>query len=528
MGTASPSSPMPTRIPPSPYGDKILPFDTAPAHLEAVKAQGRVVVQCHGTFDLIHPGHIQHLAEARELGDVLVVTITADAHVNKGPGRPCFEEQLRARSLAALASVDYVVIVPHPTAIEAITCVKPHIYCKGIEYQNPENDPTGNIRDDVTTVQAFGGEVRYVGSVVFSSTRLLNNHFDHLASPVREFCRALASRCTPDQFRDAVERFAGLRVLVVGEVIFDRYSRVHVQGLTSKNRILSGRFVGEDTHAGGALAVARHVRQFTPFVKLVSTVGTEPWVEEALAVHLGADHDAVIRDRSIRTIAKQRFVEAAGERTLNKLFSVNYIDDAPLPAAVESQVLERLERELPGADAVFVADFGHGLMQEAVRELVQDRAPLLMLNCQTNSNNHGFNVISRQYRRAAAFSLDEQEIMLACGQRHPQFELELQRLRLHFDADYAWLTRGAVETIGAHRSDPSVVIPPFETRITDTIGAGDAFFSVAGLAAARGLPVDLGTFMGQLAGAQAVKIIGNAAPVSKAHLVKSGMSLLNF
>jgi sugar/nucleoside kinase (ribokinase family) len=64
--------------------------------------------------------------------------------------------------------------------------------------------------------------------------------------------------------------------------------------------------------------------------------------------------------------------------------------------------------------------------------------------------------------------------------------------------------------------------------VVDTIGAGDAFFSVAALAAARGLPVDLATFLGQLAGAQAVKIVGNASPISKTTLLKSGMSLLNF
>ena len=64
--------------------------------------------------------------------------------------------------------------------------------------------------------------------------------------------------------------------------------------------------------------------------------------------------------------------------------------------------------------------------------------------------------------------------------------------------------------------------------MVDTVGAGDAFFSVASLAAAKGLPADLATFLGQLAGAQAVKIVGNRTPISKQALVKSGMSLLNF
>ena len=105
---------------------------------------------------------------------------------------------------------------------------------------------------------------------------------------------------------------------------------------------------------------------------------------------------------------------------------------------------------------------------------------------------------------------------------------ELDNLRQSFAAQYAWLTRGAVETIGlCHEQEPSLCLP-FETTVVDTVGAGDAFFSVASLAAVRQLPIDLATFLGQLAGGQAVKLIGNQQPISKQVLLKSGMSLLNF
>ena len=109
--------------------EKILPFETAPAVLDKLRAEGKKIVQCHGTFDLLHPGHIHHLEEARALGDLLVVTVTAEKFVNKGPGRPFFNDELRATSLAALVCVDYVVVVPFPAAVEAIECVKPAIYC---------------------------------------------------------------------------------------------------------------------------------------------------------------------------------------------------------------------------------------------------------------------------------------------------------------------------------------------------------------------------------------------------------------
>jgi sugar/nucleoside kinase (ribokinase family) len=190
--------------------------------------------------------------------------------------------------------------------------------------------------------------------------------------------------------------------------------------------------------------------------------------------------------------------------------------------------LERLRQELRWCDVVLLADFGHGLMQKELRDLAQNEAPFLVLNCQTNSNNHGFNIITRKYHRADAFSLDLQELMLSCGQRNPDFSQELADMAAGFSSKYAWLTRGNVMTIGQAPGIPEVQIPPLVTDVTDTIGAGDAFFSLAGLAAAKGLPLNAATFLGQLAGAQAVNIVGNERPVSKATLLKSAMSLLNF
>lgn len=507
---------------------KIVSFAEAPALFDKLRGEGKRLVQCHGTFDLVHPGHIVHLEDAKKLGDALVVTVTDEKHVNKGPGRPYFNDALRVRTLAALSCVDYVVLIPHTAAVEAIDTVKPHIYCKGTEYADAANDVTGNIHDDVATVQKHGGEVRYLGDVVFSSTRLLNRHFETSNTELAEFCGELASRVSPADLADAVNGFAGLRVLVVGDTIFDKYSFVKVQGLTSKNRIISGRYLEEEAQAGGALAVYRHIKQFTPEVRLVSLLGTEDWLEPTLRMFLPTQDDATVRDPDFVSIIKQRYVEPVSEgKDLSKLFSVNYINAAPPLQSVVDRVLGRLEAEIKNCDVVVLADFGHGLMQQEVRDFLQDSGVFLALNCQTNSNNHGFNIISRQYRRADVFSLDEQEMLLSCGHRHVDFAGELDRLRGHLNARAGWLTRGAVKTIGVDADGSNAACPPLGDDITDTIGAGDAFFSVMALAAKNGLPVDLTTFLGQLAGAQAVKIVGNREAISKAVLLKSGMAMLN-
>lgn len=508
---------------------KIVAFEKAAEFFAVLRGQGRKLVHCHGTFDMVHPGHIVHFEEAKALGDVLVVTITGEKFVNKGPGRPYFNDQLRSRWLAALGCVDYVVVVPFPAAVEAIECVRAHFYCKGREYENQANDVTGNIADDVTAVARVGGEIRYVGSIVFSSTKMLNEHFDPYPPEVKAFCRTVARECSPSQFRDIVENFAGLRVLVVGDIIFDRYTTLEVQGLTSKNRILSGRFVSDEMQAGGALAVYRHLREFTPHVTLVGLAGTEPWLDDLLKQFIEPEGDAIVRSPDFTTIVKQRYVEPRTQgKELSKLFSVNFIDKHAPSIALQKAVIEKMAPKIDEYDLVLVMDFGHGVLEERVRNYAQENAPFLGVNCQTNSNNHGFNILNRRYRRADIFTLDQTEINLAIGRRDVDFGKALTGLATSLGSRYAWLTRGSHETIGRNCVKEISSCAPFERNVVDTVGAGDAFCAVAALAAASRVPLNVATFMGQLAGAQAVKIVGNSEPIRKAKLLKAGMTMLAF
>ncbi|MBI3884169.1 MAG: hypothetical protein HY302_00310, partial [Opitutae bacterium] len=391
------------------------------------------------------------------------------------------------------------------------------------------HDVTGNIRDDVAAVARVGGEMRYAGSILFSSTRLLNTHFDPYPPEVTAFCRSVARDCTPERFHEIVERFQQLRVVIVGDLIFDRYTTLEMQGLTSKSRILSGRYVADEMQAGGALAVYRHMREFTPHVKLVSLAGTEPWLEETLARFLAPGGDEIVRSPAFTTVVKQRFVEprVAGKE-LGKLFSVNFVNPHPPGEELQRAVIARLAGLLAGCDLVMVMDFGHGVLEDLVRDYVQEHAGFLAVNCQTNSNNHGFNLINRRYRRANVFTLDQTELTLAVGRRHLDYGAELTALATHLGSNYAWLTRGAHETLGRNCVKDLTACPPLDRTVVDTLGAGDAFCAVAALAAVSGVPLNVATFMGQLAGAQAVKIVGNSEPIRKARLLKGGMSMLAF
>lgn len=508
---------------------KIVSFDEIPALVRKEKESGNKIVQCHGTFDLIHPGHIIHFEESKVMGDKLIVTVTGEKFVNKGPGRPYFNDELRLKSLAALESVDYVAIIPYPAAVEAIEAVRPDVYCKGKEYENAQDDVTGNMADDVKTVKAIGGVISYTGSVVFSSTKLLHGNFTTQTPEVKSFCQSISQRYEPDELCSMVDSFSDLKVLVIGDIIFDEYETVQVQGLTSKNRILSGRRLYGNQQAGGALAVYRHALEFSKDIKFLSVIGKEPWIENEIRKFVSKDNDKIIRCGEFTSIRKLRFVEPYKDGVeLNKLFSVNYINEDEISESTEEKILDSLASIIQDFNLVLVMDFGHGLMTRKIREFVQEKAPFLSLNCQTNSYNNGYNVIDKQYSKADSFSLDESEIKLSCGIKKPDFTQELAKLKNMLGAKYAWLTRGGVETIGIETDRQESRCPPFEKEVVDPVGAGDAFCTIASLAAAKGLPVDASTYLAQMAGAQAVRIIGNTEAIKKADLLKATQTMINF
>jgi rfaE bifunctional protein nucleotidyltransferase chain/domain len=145
------------------------------------KRNGRRVVFTNGCFDLLHPGHVRCLAEARALGDLLVVAVNSDRSVrgNKGPGRPLVPQNDRAEVLAALSSVDYVSIFDEPTPRDLIARVLPSILVKGADWEL--NEVVG--REEV---EAAGGRVVSIPLAPGYSTTSLVQKIRKAAAPLKE------------------------------------------------------------------------------------------------------------------------------------------------------------------------------------------------------------------------------------------------------------------------------------------------------------------------------------------------------
>ncbi len=138
--------------------------------LAELRQAGERIVLCHGVWDLLHPGHSLHFRAARKLGDVLVVTVTPDEHVHKGPGRPLFPDHWRAIAVASQASTDYVAINQWPTAVETIKLLQPHVFVKGQEFRGAL---TWMLEQEQAAVESVGGKLCFTDEEEFHSTDLI-------------------------------------------------------------------------------------------------------------------------------------------------------------------------------------------------------------------------------------------------------------------------------------------------------------------------------------------------------------------
>lgn len=149
---------------------KVLPLEDAYELVERHKARGDRVVFTNGCFDLLHPGHTRYLADARKLGDLLIVAINSDRSVRslKGEGRPIFPQQERAEILAALDAVDYVTVFDDPTPQAVIARMLPRVLVKGAGWG--PNEIVGRAE-----VEAAGGRVVSMPAVPgFSTTSIVS------------------------------------------------------------------------------------------------------------------------------------------------------------------------------------------------------------------------------------------------------------------------------------------------------------------------------------------------------------------
>ena len=503
--------------------EKILALAELGAKSRALRAEGKRVVLCHGTFDLMHTGHIRYLQRAKQEGDILLVTVTADRYVNKGPGRPVFNESLRSESLAALACVNYVAVNQAVSAVEALHEIQPNVYAKGSDYRSHGDDISGNIALEQAAVEAHGGNIFYTDEITFSSSNLLNSHFDVFPPEVKAFMRDFQELWPEKDVKKMIASLADMKVLVMGDAIIDQYHYTTPLGQTGKGSFMAVRYESEEQFAGGSIAVANHIAGFVQDVTLLTGLGAVDSHEAFIRRKLGSNVEPqFFTFADAPTVTKRRFVDS----DLTKFFEVYFYKENAVFGETEQRICQWLDANIAFYDAVIVPDFGNGFITPAIIEILSTKSRFLGVNTQINSGNRGYHVIHR-YPRANFVSLNEPELRLAAHNRNDPLEAVSLQVGERVHSSQLAVTRGTKGVMMHDRVNKTFHnVPALATRVVDRIGAGDAFLSLAGICLAKGIDAQVAAFIGSVAAAMDVQIVCNREPVSPVGLNKYVSTLL--
>jgi bifunctional ADP-heptose synthase (sugar kinase/adenylyltransferase) len=222
------------------------------------------------------------------------------------------------------------------------------------------------------------------------------------------------------------------------------------------------------------------------------------------------------------TVVKKRYIDQYQNQ---KLFEVNYLNTQSIRDGLQDEVLAYLDRELPRAELLLVSDYGHGFITTPVIRALERHARALAVNTQNNGANVGYNMITK-YRSPHFVCLDESELRWAAQDKEGPIEEVLEAMARTLDCGCLITTLGKRGSIGITRDGVVNRTPIFSAKVVDTIGAGDAYFAFTAPLALRGVPLDLVSFVGNAAGAIAVKIVGNRRPVEKGELLEFAATLL--
>jgi rfaE bifunctional protein kinase chain/domain len=436
------------------------------------------VIMCHGTFDVVHPGHIRHLLYAKTKGDILIASLTADEHIKKANFRPYVPEDLRAINLAALEVVDYVITDREPTPLKNLGIIQPDYFAKGYEYSSGGVDP--KTQEEIQVLETYGGEVIFTpGDIVYSSSALIELDPPKIATEKLITLMAAEGVAFSDLYA-ALDKFKGVKVHVVGDTIIDSYTYCNMIGGMAKTPTMSVLFQKKVDYTGGAAIVAKHLKAAGAEVTFSTVLGNDAFKDFALGDLEKAGVNVLpIIDKTRPTTNKNAIV-AEGYR----LLKVDTLDNR----SISDKNVKRLKKQIAEskADAVVFSDFRHGIFN---RHTVPELTSAISANVFRVADSQvasrwgnilefeGFDLITPN-EREARFALGDQDSVVR------PLALELHR---RSKCKTLILKLGERGTI-TYRSNSPVdyraffAIDSFVEQIVDAVGAGDALLAYSTLA----------------------------------------------
>lgn len=480
---------------------KIIDFQDAKKFFTKLKNKKKII-QCHGVFDLVHPGHLRHFDHCKTKADILVVSITPDIHIKKGTYRPLIPEKMRANNLAAIELVDYVIIDKNKYPDEILNKVRPDFFAKGMEYFLQKNPLTQKERK---IVESYGGKMVFSpGDFVLSSTKIISQNKIDLKY---EKLKALmdVENINFSELKKIISDLKKVKVHIFGDTIVDTTHNCEAIGGLHKTPTLSVIKTNSIDYLGGASIVAVHFRNLTKNVKLTTVIANDKKGKFAKKELKNNKLDFLsLHEQSRPTTNKNSYMVGN-----HKLLKVDELINSTILDKTIEQISDRISKEKN--KIIIFSDFRHGIFNKFTAKKFID-----------SIDNSCFKVADSQVASRWGNILDFKNFdLISCTEKEARYSLFEQDLPIRTLADELIKkskTKNLILKLG-HRGLISlnkkrkdyIVLDPFVDKLVDSNGAGDALLAYSSASLFKTKSLIISSIIGTLAASCKCEINGNKA-----------------
>lgn len=465
-----------------------------------LRQERKKIILCHGDFDLLHTGHLNYFLEAKKRGDVLIVSVTSEKFIKKGPGRPVNNDQQRINFLAHIQIIDYVILSKNYNSVKIIKTIKPNLYVKGKDYYSSKKNRyySNNLKLEKTAVQKYGGNLIFTKNQTRSSSNIINANL--LDKSIIDKIQKIKKSYNYEKFLVDIERLKNLKILVIGETIIDEYIYTSPLGKPSKENIIATEFLRKEISLGGIFTAYSTFKSFSNNVDCITTISNK---NRKLFKNIfkNIKNKKLILEANSDT-TKIRFVDNS-HKTIKKLFEIYKNSFNKNSEKNLKFICKYLEQKLHLYDLVLVNDYGHGFFADKIIKLLERNSKFLATNVQINAGNKGLNLITK-YKRSDFACVDEMEAMRVAGSLNLNTNDLLSKLHKKINSKSICITLGSKGSCIKNKNETSIFSPALTNSVVDTIGAGDIFFVVASIFLNIKKSNEIASFLGNVGGAIAV------------------------
>ena len=476
-------------------------------------------VLCHGVFDLIHLGHIKHLEAAKKNGEILIVNLTPDRFIKKGPNRPFFTLEQRLESIANLEIVDFVTWNNQESAADAIISLRPNIYCKGQDYKKIKNDITKKIKIEINSIKKVNGKIVFTDDIVFSSTKIINANFNLLSPEQKKILESVRSRYSIKQIEKFFEQVKKINVGLIGEIIIDIYAFGEALGKSGKEPIMMIKNINEEKYLGGTGAIANHLSSFINKIDFYGMIGEKKENLDFIRRNLKKN---VIQNfylkNSSPTIIKKRYLDHV---TNNKIIGFYTINDDIIKKNDEEKLINNITKIINRNKINIISDYGHGMITENVKKIINKNKNFTAINTQVNAANIAtFNLT--KYSNVQLVMINEKELRNELRNNSESIYVLIKKLSKIIKPKYMVVTSGTKGAIMYNSiKNKFFNCPAFSLKAIDRVGAGDSMLAILSVFLFITKDEELSLLIGSLVAAEKVKTIGNKYVVDQKNILKT-------